>query len=475
MQRICSIGNHHCMISNRILFLIILFLSFAVAGLLLIGNIDPDFFSYYYVGRGIIDGKDMFRDFANNKGPVLYLFFALLYFLFGNNYNLALVVGNGLLDAISIYYLFRLLVYSYGLQIKGLTISNAILILFSVLLYKSFSISSFMGGVYSEQLGMMFLILSLWKYEQKNYVISGLFFALSILTRSSFLFFIIIFPIISLIRKHKSTSLIFFGRGVAICIVPIVLLFILNGSMRDFIYNNTIFNVQYSHATSDIRLFSLINVSLVETRIILIFLYVTFFVFTSIFFSKDKKKSLLIATIYISSLVATNPGGIFYPHHFVQFMIITFIALFQKRVRSTIPILVIVMLFVVLSYVIYAVMPRHSFTPSIPEVSQAEYLMVISYYPKFYFIFNKEAPDRYYQSFFLLDFFNKSPAEDVKRHKALNNDKLKKTLFMMVEFRESDKLANVNYLKKFSRDFHLTKKKVYQYENGKIELYMSKL
>lgn len=418
----------------------------------------------------------MFRDFANNKGPVLYSFFALLYFLFGNNYNLALLVGNGILDAISIYYLFRLL-NIYGLQIKRLTISNAVLILFSVLLYKSFSISYFMGGVYAEQLGIMFLVLSLWKYEQKNHFISGLFFALSILTRPSFLFFIIIFPIISRIRKYKISSLVSFGKGVAICIIPIVLFFIITGSMSDFIYNNIIFNLNYANATSNMRLFSLINVSFLETRIILVFLYVTFFVFISTFFSKDKNKSLLMATIYISSILATNPGGIFYSHHFLQFMVITFVAfaLFQKRILNTLPILALVMLFIVGNYVIYSAIPRQSSAFSIPEVSQAEYIMVISYHPKFYFIFEKQAPDRYYQPFFLLDFYNKNPAEDVKRHKALNKDKLKKTLFMMVEFSETDKQMTADYLQKFGRAFQLTKQKVYKYENGKIELYSSRL
>ena len=465
------------MVENKILFFIILFLSFVVAGFLLIGNIDPDFFSYYYIGRGINDGKDMFRDFADNKGPVLYLFFALLYFLFGNNYNLALIAGNGALDAISIYFLFRLLMDSYGFQIKKINISNVTLIIFFVLLYKSFSISSFMGGVYSEQLGMVFLTLSLWKYEQKNHALSGLLFTLSILTRSSFLFFIIIFPIISLIKKYKSSSLIAFGKGIVICIVPIALFFIITGSIGDFIYNAFVFNIQYASATSDKRLFSLFNASLVETRIILIFLYVTLFVFIGIFFSKDKKKSLLLATIYISSLLVTSPGGIFYSHHFLQFMLVTFItfALFQKWVLKMYPLLVIVMVFVVGNYVIYVAIPRQSFTPSIPEVSKAEYLMVVPYYPRFYFTFEKQAPDRYYQPFFISDFYNKNSAEDLKRHKALDKDKLKNTLFMMVESSEADKQMTAEYLQKFGSTFQLTKQKAYQYENGKIELYSSQL
>jgi flagellar basal body-associated protein FliL len=134
------------------------------------------------------------------------------------------------------------------------------------------------------------------------------------------------------------------------------------------------------------------------------------------------------------------------------------------------------MVFVVGSYAMYAVASRQSFMPpSIPEVSRAEYLVVVPYYPQFYFTFNKEAPDRYYQPFFLLDYFNENSAEDVKRHKALNKDKLKKTLFMIVEFSETDKELTSEYLQKFGRVFQLSKKKVYQYENGRIELYSSRL
>ena len=139
------------------------------------------------------------------------------------------------------------------------------------------------------------------------------------------------------------------------------------------------------------------------------------------------------------------------------------------------PLLVIVMVFVVGNYVIYVAIPRQSFTPSIPEVSKAEYLMVVPYYPRFYFTFEKQAPDRYYQPFFISDFYNKNSAEDLKRHKALDKDKLKNTLFMMVESSEADKQMTAEYLQKFGSTFQLTKQKAYQYENGKIELYSSQL
>ena len=477
-----SIGEkllYYCkaVISNRTLFLIITLLSFAVAGFLLFGKIDPDSFAYLYIGRGVVGGQDMFVDFADNKGPVLYAFFALLYFVFGNNFNLAILFGNAILDAFAIYFLFRLLSI-YGFKINKLTIYKLALILFFVLLYKSFSISYFLGGLYSEQLGMMFLVLSLWKYEKKNYFISGLLFGLSILTRVSFLLFIIIFPAISLIRKYKISSIASFGLGLSICIASTVIYFALSGSLNDFIYNNIFINLQYSSATTDIRWLRLAFMSFIETRIIFVFLYVTILIVIGLFLSKGKDKSqlLLITIIYIASVASTFPGGIFYAHHFIQFMLITFIvfSFFAKKVFWGLPI-VLLFWFVIANYLVYLAMPKQTFSKSISEVERAEYIMVVPFYPQFNFVYNKKSPDRYFHGFYLFDVFNKNSIKDIERHKLISKDKLKKTVFMMVEFNSEDKLLNAEYLRKFGKAFKLTKQKVYDYENGKIEIYSSDL
>lgn len=79
---------------SKKLILIILCLSLPFSLLLFNGKIDPDFFSYYYIGRGMNLGMDMFKDFADNKGPIQYLFYALLYKIFNNNYRLALFFGQ---------------------------------------------------------------------------------------------------------------------------------------------------------------------------------------------------------------------------------------------------------------------------------------------------------------------------------------------------------------------------------------------
>src|SRR3989344_3272691 len=90
--------NRNLKIKEKHLFLVIIITSFLVSLSFLWGNIDPDFFSFYYIGRGVAQGKDMYVDFADNKGPVLYFFFSVLYLFFKNNYKLALIVTSTILD-----------------------------------------------------------------------------------------------------------------------------------------------------------------------------------------------------------------------------------------------------------------------------------------------------------------------------------------------------------------------------------------
>ena len=78
-------------------------ISLAGSFYLLKGNIDQDFFSMYYVGRGVAAGQNVFRDFSDNKGPLVYWFFAGLFKIFGYNYTTSVFWGLVVLDAIGIF------------------------------------------------------------------------------------------------------------------------------------------------------------------------------------------------------------------------------------------------------------------------------------------------------------------------------------------------------------------------------------
>jgi len=302
------------MLSNKTLFLIALTTSMVVAVLLFFGRIDQDFYSFYYIGRGINEGKEMFRDFPDNKGPVLYVFFMLLNFFFKENTRLAVVIGNGLLDSISLYLLFRILRDFYGIRFEKK--ASVVFALISLcLVYKSFSIGSLMGGIYSETLGMIFFLSAFWLFKSRKFFTAGLFFTFSIFTRISFLFFFPFFSLAPFIDKEKQGGLSIFIKGIFCGFIAIILPFILSRNFNDLINNMLIYNLNYGYTAQRFQLLSLMLNPLLETRIVLIFFFISLLVVITSYKKNSKSYSLLL--FYICSLlswqdyqtfVADSPG-----------------------------------------------------------------------------------------------------------------------------------------------------------------------
>lgn len=166
------------------------------------GRIDSDFFAFLYVGQGILDGNDMYRDFADNKGPVLYLFFAFLRLIFGNHYAAMLFVGSAILDAATIVLVFAIIKRVWGVAIPmtraPIIIAFATL---SVAWYKSFFLGYFPGGIYSESIAIPLLLGSVLMVSNNKPLKGGILFSLSVLTRLSMIFFL--FCLIALLIQYR--------------------------------------------------------------------------------------------------------------------------------------------------------------------------------------------------------------------------------------------------------------------------------
>lgn len=465
--------------SNKFLFLLILFISLTIAFVFLVGIIDQDFFSFYYVGRGVAHGGNMYRDFADNKGPALYILFALLETIFKNHYKLAIIFTSGFLDTFTVFFFFKILEHLYKFTFKKSFIYFFI-IFSAVLFYKSFSIGSFMGGVYSETLGAVFLSSALFASLKDKKMLSGILLTLAIFTRLSFIFFLPVFIALILIQKQKIFKSISFSLGFIVTSILITLPFLLDGTIHELIYNMITFNKNYGQATRPSQLYSLIFTSISETRIIFTFIYISIFVLLIMFLSKKKIKYIILV-IYLCSMLASNPGGIFYFHHFTQFMLISFIVAaylikyFPKRIYLFA--IYSVVFLTLLSYGIYVyagiLSNQNARFPFIKELAQKKYLQVIPYYSEYYFTFNKFSPDRYYQSFFLLNFYNTNSAYDINRHRLLDKTKLRQTLFLAIVNSETDKNFKDEYLQKFGAQFHLIRKNTYKNGKSIIEVYES--
>lgn len=463
-----------------LVFLLVAIIGFLISLTLFYGKVDPDFFSWYYVGRGVSLGMDMFKDFAENKGPVLYFFFSFLYKVFGNNYRLALVFANWLLDTIAICFLIHLWEIWLKRKVELKNLGNLLFLLFVIFYYKSFSIGSFTGGVFSETLAIVFLLASFLFLEKGKYFLTGTLFALSVLSRQTFFLFII-FSITKIWLNNKDQQFIkvtrFLMGGIFFLVVTLCLS-AYYGSLNDLVGNMVLFNSSYISVIGRGLLVNIIYISYLELRIFLTAFFTLFFLFLLLKKAELKQISWLLF-LFLSSVLATLVSGIFYFHHFLQFAIffLTLCAFLLKKNSKflTITLTLIFIFGVTVNYYFYlnTVEEKINFiqTSKCKESLLAQnYLMIVPYVPRLYVELNRQSPDRYYQPFFLSSWYNRQADKERQKHLLLKKDKLANTVFVIGK----DALSK-EYLAYFEEPFGLIKKESCFINEKEFDLYVSKI
>lgn len=441
----------------------------------LVSNIDPDYFSFYYIGQGVKDGFGMYRDFADNKGPILYLFFTLINLLFGSDYLTSLILVSTFIDSFTLFFIFRITRLLTKADFPQGLISKILAIFLSVLLFKSFSVGSFFGGFYSENLALLMLSISTFAILKQKYFLAGVLFSLSFLTRLSFLYFALFQLFLSLkyfsIRNYSKYFL-----GISLVSLTVLIYLLLTNNLEAFYQNTVVFNINYISATKQFFLVSLTNLLALEKHLVFIFSLI-FFLFVYILINGVYSKLLII--LLGCSLLATLTGGLVYLHHFQQLLFFIFVALgvsttlLSKRVLY----FAIIFLFFSLSfnyknYLYYAEKKEQKQFWNFKEVRDKRYLQVINYDPKFYLYFSKNAPDRYYQPFFVSSLYNKSHS-DITKHQMLDPDRVKQTAFLEISIGDSRNPATQEYFTLFGDKFNLSKVASYQYSNKRLNIYYS--
>lgn len=472
--------------SNKFLFLTLLLGSFLISNLFWFGPIDQDYFSYYYVGQGTYEGYKTYGDFADNKGPVLYAFFAILALVFNQNYDWALITGSTFLDAFSVFIIFKILERDFKLKWFRYKILNLLTIIFCLALYKSFGMGYSMGGLYSENLGMLLLVLGYWVLGSKRYISSGIFFSLSILTRLSFLAFAPLFLVEFIFNKKDRKKLFHFILG---GLIPLAISFIYFFSKNDFAgFFSTNFNQNTGYLSFGKTLpMSILFTSIIETRIFLIFIICIAVLILTALSKKELKEKAILVSLFIGSTVSAFAGGvadIFYYHHFFQFnfmalVTISLIISLKTKRDFFIPLLSILAFFILVNYYFFIISGRQNPQtlliphPKINEVSEKKYLMVVPHYPMYYFIYNKKSPDRYFQYFLLSDYFYKDTSKNINKHLEIKNKNLSDTAFLFVEKNVLDKNSVQEYKNNFGKEFNLKKVNTYHDLGATIEIYES--
>ncbi len=460
-------------------FIIAVFIfSFLISLLLLRGPIE-DFFAYYYIGRSIVFGQDMFADVAHNKGPVTYLFFAALYWLFGLRYDAALVFSSTMLDAAFCIGLIVLFTEWIGYTVPKQKIRQWVLALCCVAYVKSFSIGSIMGSVYTEQLAMTFIVSSLVLVEKKRVLLAGTLFALAVLTRQSVIWYGFVFFVRLCMAKQEKRAIQKFLFG---CMLPAVIFvfYLWWRGVFSYAWENLVVSVmEYRQADTK----NIVTALYVQTRIFFSIL------FTGIVFLGYRRKvyadkmSLLVLSLLAASVLTVSRVMI-WGHQFLQWIPLFLLSFFWMQSRRlwnrVLQLLsVCIAVFVFASYGIYVLAgaqlagsPYYTL-PMMPEISEKKYLLLLTPYEKAYIDFQKESPDRYFVPYLWFNrwYFGDWTDLAISRHKRLSPDRVRDTAFVVLSSISGTGKGYEWYFDEFGNQFKLSQKTTYRIGDMRMEIY----
>lgn len=434
------------------------------------------------------EGGLLYKELGDNKGPILYLFYLLLYKLGGlNYYRLPLFLFSGVVDGISLYFTIKSFLEILKIKLKFNFINIFFIFLF-VGIYKSFSIGEYMGAIYSETLGMLFVSISIYlAIKRKNYW-SGFIFAFAPFTRLTLLFYSvflasIIFEYFFNLRIKffsKLKELFVFLFGFLTSGFLIVFYMIKNDIFSDYIYYNFILNFNYaSYVNKSGRILYVLYTSIYEFRIIILLLLLSLFLFV-LFTDRKFKYKRITLFLFISSLLATFFGGIFYYHHFIQFVPIVFFVFSYfifviEKYRKILLYLFSAILFASFSFSIFTRDHFDDLTQLTKRISTEnnnyKYWQIVPYYPEYYISNNKFSPDKYFITFFVSKYFSLNPTEDIANHSDIERGKICNTLFVFINQNKFDYLVSEDYLQSFKDRFGLTQTKSFIQGKSTINLY----
>lgn len=461
------------------LLFVVFIISLVVSSLFYWTNIDPDYYSFYYVGRGIVHGQNMFRDFADNKGPVLYLIFAGLNIVFGRNYGLALVIGSTLLDFFVISILL-VLINEWWKKGNGDICCKWWFAVGITIIYKAFTLGMYMGGIYSESVGNIFLFLTMLLWVRKRYWWSGILFTLAFFCRQSFLLFLPIFFIEFL--RLKNTSAIFKWLIAMVFATSLVLGYLyLSGSWIYFWRNAVLFQGNYAIAVQGLHWLS-VGLLLVNDLKIL-WLITVLWVSVLVMLARLSFERFRLIMLILCSVVATLGIGISFPHHYFQMFlavasVLSMLVVGNKKAKRVGVFGLVSGVLVALASILFSVNlgaknggGLKTTTLIYPEISSKKYMVVVPYYPRYYLDYNRSAPDRYYQQFFLSSVYNSDPHSNIDDHLGLTKDKLSATAFLVLDHSTLDNILVKEYLNNFGETFGL---KIVYNDDNKIKIYEAK-
>lgn len=316
----------------------------------------------------------------------------------------------------------------------------------------------------------------------KKYGWAGVLTAGAVLSRQTFVFFVpyLIWALSRGQDRDKWIRYIKAGGGVILITMGIL---VLRGEIGAWFLNTVNFNINYARAVQGLRWISILS-GLKDfgwNRM----LYGWLIALTGVTWElvRRGRRGGELVFLLACSAAATYSGGIFYPHHFTQFLLIIAgglgVIFVEIKNIYLIGVITVLILFAVGDiFRVYWLDGKQGWFNTLnyqPEkieaISQKKYLMVISNHPKFYFDYAKRAPDRYFQPFFLSKDFNTAADKEVIRHKMNMKSKSGETAFILLRDREVNEKLAKEYFDNFGGEFGLVKADSRELPGGELEVY----
>ncbi len=464
------------------IFFAILVASLLISHIFLIAPINQDFFSFAYIGEGVAHGGDMYRDFADNKGPVLYLFFAVLAKIFGDHTLAALVYGGAVLDAISIFCFVRIIQKKFSFQLPQKRLAAFGLIAVFVIWYKNFTFAGITGGLYSEQVALPLFAGAILLLFNKKYLLSGCAYALCVLTNLLMAYFGIFFLVL-LSTAPDPKKYMRFAVGFCAPIIFFTLSTLINHSFGDFLYNMVTWNLLYGSASQSGKfLHSLALLHSIPSLLITVLLIIGT---CAAFFLEPfhKKNCAVIIALIVSSVLSLLGGGVPLFHHYIKIIPLAFFsfALWHQLTvtkKHFTPLFILLGIAVSLNYFLYVRSGLLKKDPPIPDAivhasQEKKYIQVVPFYSRYYFLLDKRSPDKFFQTYFLSRHYNQSADNDIALHASLDEGKVANTLFLFISKNSFDDQLIIEYIKNFGEKFHLIKRGAFIENDTLITMYSS--
>lgn len=287
---------------------------------------------YFSMGKGMFNDKVLYRDIFDHKGPLIFFIYGIAYLISNTDFT-----GVYLLESLS---LFLTLLYTYKIGLLFLSKKNAFLLslIYAVLLFTRSG-----DGGSADEFIMPFITISFYYfilfYHRKNtspntlykqFFIHGIMFGIVFFIKytACLIWPALILGVLYKLYKSKQPKeilicLLYFSLGFLIISLPILLYFIFNSALSDFIFGYFQFNMIYASSSLGFEFNTLANIAARFYKSIIQFeipILIVIAGLTTILFSKkyinDRifKVSVFFSFMLTYAILASSPADMKYAY-----------------------------------------------------------------------------------------------------------------------------------------------------------------